>query len=309
MPAHPGSMGREISYRLAGADDFAGISNVFAEAFNDLLGKYGQLERPVNPVPPNPIFAFLIRKTPEAFWVAEEGGRIVGFSDSFVRGSFWYFSWLFISPAHQGRDIGRTLLERTLGSWKGVDITNRATITFAFNPASQALYMRYGMFAREPVYFVHGPSASFREGGPAAGALDLEEVTSRDGSAALRRIDADVLGFSLDWSHEYFFEVKSRCYIFRDQGEPVGYAYVRSSGSVGPLAVSSSRFTGPALGTALRLAAKQSAEIVSYWTPGSNTSAVNLGLEHGMRLDPYVFMSTRPFAKWENYLFNSAAMM
>jgi GNAT superfamily N-acetyltransferase len=297
------------SYRLAKEDDVSGISTVFAEAYDDLYRKRGLFEAPTNPIPPNPIFAFLIRKTPHAFWVAEEEGKVVGFSDSFVRGSFWYFSWLFISPSHQGRDIGRSLLERTLASWKDTQITNRATVTFAINPTSQSLYMRYGMYPREPIYYVHAPSKAIKEVEQPGVKLDFEELTSlRDGSAILRQMDEYVLGFSMEWHHEYFFETKSRCYIFKDKGSPVGYVYVRPNGTVGPMAVNSEEFTEPVLETALRLAS-QRGDDVCYYTPGSNIHAVESALKYKMRFDPFVFMSTKPFAKWENYIFHSAALM
>jgi GNAT superfamily N-acetyltransferase len=300
---------RMVDYRLANEDDITGISMVFAEAYDDLHRKRGLFEAPMNPVPPSPIFAFLIRKTPDAFWVAEDEGRIVGFSDSFVRGSLWYFSWLFVSPSHQGRDIGKSLLERTLTSWKDSEITNRATITFAINPSSQSLYMRYGMYPREPVYYVHGSAETIKREKQST-ELDFMEVKGlSDGSAFLKQMDQAALGFSLGWHHEYFFETKATCYAFKDRGQPVGYAYVRPSGGVGPMAVNSSRFTEPALETALRLSASQAVDRVGYWTPGSNTRAVETALKYKMRFDPYVFMSTKPFAKWENYLFNSAALM
>jgi hypothetical protein len=140
--------------------------------------------------------------------------------------------------------------------------------------------------------------------------LGFEQLGSlRDGSAVLRELDEYVLGFSLEWSHEYFFETKARCYIFRERGEPVGYAYVQPSGEVGPLAVNSNRFTRPILGKALELCARQGVENVCYYLPGSNTQAVELALKYRMRFDPFVFMSTKPFAKWENYIFHSAALM
>lgn len=298
------------NYRLAEEGDATGISRVFAEAHDDLYRKRGFIEPPTNPIPPHPIFAFLIRKTPDAFWVAEEEGKIVGFSNSFMRGSFWYFSWLFISPSYQGRDIGRNLLERTLASWKNTEITNRATITFAFNPVSQFLYMKYGMYPREPAYYVEAPSKRIAEGMQRADGLDFEELTSlRDGAEILRQMDELVLGFSLDWHHEYFFEIKGRCYIFKDKGKPVGYAYVHPNGRVGPMAVNSNEFTEPVLETALNLSAGQGVEKVGYWMPGSNIHAVKLALKYKMRLDPFVFMCTKPFAKWENYIFHSAALM
>ncbi len=40
----------------------------------------------------------------------------------------------------------------------------RATVKFAFNPVSQSIYMRYGMYPREPAYFVETPPERILEG-------------------------------------------------------------------------------------------------------------------------------------------------
>ena len=129
--------------------------------------------------------------------------------------------------------IGRKRLDNVLAGWKSEEITNRGTITFAFNPASQSLYMKYGMYPREPAYYVETPSKTVTENGQTDSELDYEELTSlRDGSAILRQLDDFVLGFSLDWHHEYFFETKARCYIFKDKGDSIGYAYVHPNGKV-----------------------------------------------------------------------------
>jgi hypothetical protein len=76
-----------VGYRLASQQDVQAISNVFADAANDLYRRHGLPDNPVNPTPPNPIFSFLMQKTPHAFWVAEDEGKIVGLSDSFIMNS------------------------------------------------------------------------------------------------------------------------------------------------------------------------------------------------------------------------------
>jgi GNAT superfamily N-acetyltransferase len=296
---------------LAGEDDIASVSRVVAEAADDLDRKRGFYESPTSPIPPNPIHAFSLKKTPAAFWVAEKDGEVIGFSNSFLRGSLWYLSFLFILPNHQGQSIGKNLLERTLGYWKDFEVTNRATITFAYNPTSQFLYMQYGMYPREPAYYVSVPSKTIKEHIAPTNELDCKELSSLgSGSNLLRRIDEHVLGFWLEWHHEYFFETHAKCYLFERNDRLEGYAYVRPNGNIGPLAVMSGESVGPVAGTALALAANQEVERVGFWTPGSNSQAVQLAIKHRMRIDaPMVFMSTRPFGRWENYLFHSAALM
>jgi len=130
-------------------------------------------------------------------------------------------------------------------------------MTFAFNPVSQFLYMNYGMYPREPAYYVEAPSERITgKNAQPPNELDFEALKSlRDGTPILRKIDEIVLGFALDWHHEYFFETKARCYIVKDKGNPVGYVYVSPEGRVGPMAVNSSEFTGGVLEKALGLSA------------------------------------------------------
>ena len=183
-------------------------------------------------------------------------------------------------------------------------------MTFAFNPVSQFLYMKYGMYPREPAYYVEAPAKTINQNDQSPPGVDFEEEASlKDAAPILGQMDEHVLGFSLDWHHEYFFETKSKCCIIKNKGEPVGYIYVSPSGKVGPMAVKSSDFTKPVLETALRLSAGQGVEKVWYWMPGSNIHAVELALKYKMRFDPALFMCSKPFAKWENYLFSSAALM
>jgi hypothetical protein len=254
---------------------------------------------------PSPIHAFTLKKTPEAFWVAEKDHAIIEFSNSFLRGTLWYLSFLFILPGYQGQSIGKNLLEKTLGSWKNTEITNRAAITFAYNPASQYLYMQYGMFPREPVYYMSTTRELVKDTRK-TDELEYEEVRNlRNGSDVLERIDEDVLGFSLGWHHEYFFETQAKCYLFNRNGEAQGYAYVQPNGTVGPVAVKSNGDCEAILSTALGLAASQEeVQRVSFWNPGSNVHAIQLALKYRMRIEsPMMFMSTNPFGKWENYLY------
>jgi GNAT superfamily N-acetyltransferase len=305
-----------IEYRLATLDDVSGISSAFVESGDDLYRKRGFFQAATPSVPANPVFAYQIKMTPQAFWVAQEDRKIIGFSASFIRGPLWYFSWLFITPSYQGRGVGRALLEKMLDSWNGVKITNRATMTFAFNPSSQFLYMKYRMYPREPVYYVETTGKRILENplqSDQTEDLNFEEMSLKESCGIVRQLDESVLGFSMEWNHDFCFETKNKCYIFKKKNDDrtvVGYVYVSPSGKVGPLAVSSSDLVKPILGKALRLSAEQKGvEKVRYYFPGSNVGAVDLALKYNMCFEPYVFMSTKPFAKWENYLFHSAALM
>lgn len=299
-----------IRYRPAAEADLAGISAVFADAHDDLQRRRGFVEAPTNPSRPPAVLSFLLRHTPQAFWVAEEGGRIAGFADSFLDGTLWFLSWLFISPSMQGRGVGRELLERTLAAWGGAPIGNRATMTFAINPVSQSLYMRYGMYAREPVYRAHGPAPGVPGTVLGAAGIEYEEVGDVDERRALgAQFAQSAPGFALDSRHDFFTETQARCFAFGGRRQPLGVAYVGRNGAIGPVAVASRTHMRTVLATALTIAAGQGASRVSYWAPGSNAAAIDLALAQRMQLEPFVHMSARSFAGWENYLFHSAALM
>ncbi len=255
----------------------------------------------------------MLSKVPEAFWVAEENGEIVGYSISWVRGSLWFLMDLFILPSHQGKGIGRSLIEKTLQSWHDVKITNKALITLAFNPASISLYARFGMYPREPLYFARTTPEEIRNHARRTPEkLEFQVAANYEKVARLLgRIDRRALEFSLDWHHEFFFEVqRAKCLIFEKAGHPEGYAYVREDGRIGPLAVSREAFLEEAMSSALAFAADQDAENVLTLLPGSNEQAISTMLNHGLRIVyPLLFMSSKPVRNWKNYLFYSPGLM
>jgi hypothetical protein len=113
--------------------------------------------------------------------------------------------------------------------------------------------MKYGMYARDPAYYAEAPSKTIMENGRGTDESNFEEATSlAEASRVLSELDRYVLGFSLDWHHEFFFECKARCYIFRGTDASIGYVYVRPNGGVGPMAVSSGQFARPVLESARR---------------------------------------------------------
>jgi GNAT superfamily N-acetyltransferase len=302
-----------ILYRQAKPQDIVSASRVFGEAIDDLDRRHGFFEGPTNPFPPNPLYGFMLSKVPEAFWVAEDNGEIVGYSISWIRASLWFLMDLFILPAHQGKGIGKCLIEKTLESWQDVKIINRALITLAYNPSSISLYTRFGMYPREPLYFARAPpDVILKHATRAPKKFEFQVAASyRKVAGLLGRIDRKVLGFSLDWHHEFFFDVqRAKCLIFEEDGKPEGYAYVRENGRIGPLALLQESSFEKAMSSALVFAANQDTENVLTLLPGSNEHAISAMLKHGLRIVyPMLFMSSKPIGNWKNYLYYSPGLM
>ena len=90
---------------------------------------------------------------PGGSWVAEdEGGAIIGVSQSFVREDYWMLSQLGAVPGVQGQGIGRELLRLALSHG---DPQSPGTIQCSRDPKAMALYSGHG-FHLHPVVAAWG---------------------------------------------------------------------------------------------------------------------------------------------------------
>lgn len=299
-----------IVYRRAGVDDAPAASTVFAEAYNDLGRRHGFGHLQMTANPQNPFFASCVSEEPDGAWVAEDNGKVVGFSVSWMRGSFWFLAQLFVLPGYQGQGVGRRLLEKALAYGHDQVTRSRALITFAFNPAAISLYTSFGFYPREPLYAMAGDAAIVRARLEDATLDEHEASTGPAVLADLRRIDEEVLGFTRDRDHSYLSNL-GECsrYLFRTEGVLQGYSYVWKNGQIGPSAARSpSRLSG-VLASSLRLALKENPERVSILV-GANEYAMATGLRHGLRITiPFLWMSSRPMENLACYLFRSPGFM
>jgi GNAT superfamily N-acetyltransferase len=297
-----------INYRPACYNDFPPAMEVVTQGVNDLLVRHG-FERLAGVVTPE-FHAFSLKDDPDGLWIAEDAGRVVGLGFSWVCGKFWFLADLFILPEYQGQGVGGELLGRTLEHAKMNDAENRALITFAYNRTSIGLYVKHGLFPREPLYTVAAARAVL-----AARVAEEFPWVALDGSrsqaAALSRIDEACLGFSREKHHRYLLSDGTVSgVLFEDDGDPVGYAYISSEGHIGPLAVATRSAVGPAFRTALALAVNCGAKEVSAFLPGANEPGMSVALTQGMRLGrTMVLLSAKAFGDWTKYAPNHPGFM
>jgi GNAT superfamily N-acetyltransferase len=297
-----------IDYRPAAHGHVAGIDRIFRAAANELHRRHGFPEIP--PGPPNPFYAFAIDAEGEGCWVAEEDGKVVGVSIASLREPAWFLAFLFINPACQARGIGRQLIERAL-AYGGHDAALRTLVTWAYNPASIGLYLRYGIRPLEPLYVFDAPVGEVQRRLAGARMLDSEVATGSDTAECLAAIDRSVLGMDRVALHRFLLGAPGNvCRIFRAGGAACGYAYVSAAGRVGPVAAAAPLEFGQVLETALSHAAAISRERVSAVLAGSNAAGLAAATECGMRITtPLLLMATRRFGDWDRYVFHSAGLM
>ena len=303
----------ETKYRRATIKDLPEVWEVFATTIDKLDKDHGFFEKPTPASPPNPQLAFWLKKDPGAFIVAETEDGIAGYSFSYLRGRLWYLADLFVLPGHQGKGIGKALIERTLGSWKGHTIDNRAVITPAFNPVSASLYMQFEMLPRQPVYFASAPRIAVARslGKERDGQMQVDELAGSEAVRAADRMHQQVLGIPAGWQNEFFVkEQEARCLLFKKGGIPEGYGFIREDGRIGPLLVASESSFQSALEATLRASAELDCEQITIFFPGTNPGAARTCAERGFRIGyPLLFMSSRSMGEWRNYLFYSPALM
>ena len=304
----------EVVYRQAAQQDFLEISHLIRSAFDGLLKERGFWDispfassrlPPLTPSGPFPWFELGLKEDQNGFWVAEVGSVIAGFTLSWIRGSLWYLAHLFVRPEHQGRDIGRSLMELAMRHGKESEIRNRALVTLAYNPVSISLYCRYGIYPREPLYWMEGPNKNVKSSDRNMELTSQRAEIFQAARETLTAIDTSCIGYPREKNHEFLFSLPSyKCYIFSSHDMPVGYAYVSQNGRVGPAAtVSQDSFT-PVVESALRYAAQEEkASSVSLNSTGSNEELMTLAFRHGMKIrDNFLLMSSKPFPNISRYL-------
>jgi GNAT superfamily N-acetyltransferase len=209
----------------------------------------------------------LLSHDPERSFVAEDGGRIVGFSAAFVREDTWFLSALFIDPDHQGKGIGRRLFELAARNAP----PRRITMTNAIQPVSNAMYARHGLIPTTPVLQFEGVPTVDPPGG-------FEPDAPRPGELAM--LDRAGFGFDRSVDHEHWRRQRT-CTIWRRDGRAVAFAYRTLTGTIGPLAGLDDAAAADALSAELARTRRAAVLI-----PGSARRLVEVAVAAGLRLVP-----------------------
>ena len=289
-----------VTIRPARAEELGRAQELIVGSINDLTERHGF--GPMASVRSASFQLFSLKDDPRGLWIAENDGEIVGSAFSWACGELWFLAELFIAPRMQGSGIGRDLLQRTLSHADQTGAKSKALTTFTFNTVSQGLYIRHGMFPRLPIYMVNGDRSNF-SGTNFEAPLEYKMIRAAD-IALLADLDRNVLGVSREKHHTYLLtDPTVKGFLFYEGGDCTGYAYVSSTGHVGPVAVRRRDVMARALDTALRIAAEGHSTQVSAFLPGNCEAALSIAARHRMRITfPMVLVSDREFGDWWRYL-------
>ena len=268
--------------------------------------------------------------------------QVVGFGVGVQREHVWYLSQLYVLPAEQGHGIGHALLSQILpsaspqgpdeaaASPSGRTPSGRgakgkaasggtaapdtrpgvlAMCTDSAQPVSNALYARFGIVPRVPVFNLVGtPRPALLEPLPAS--IQAVPFGRKDPAAAMESIDRTVLGYARRVDHAHLQATGRTGFVYRTkEGEPVGYGYSSETGRFGPVALLDETLTAPVLGHLMTLIKPRGA--TSVWVPGANDRAMVALLRTGLRIEgfPALLCWSRPFAQFDRYLPASLALL
>jgi ribosomal protein S18 acetylase RimI-like enzyme len=291
-----------LIYRPAQEQDLVAAEALVVASINDLTERHGFGPMATASAPNFQLFS--LKDDPGGLWVAEDGGDILGFVWSWMCGDLWFLAQLFVDPVQQGRGIGNELLKRSLEHAQKSGAAHKALIAFTFNRVSQGLYIRHGLFPRMPIYFFAAARERVMAGLPEAPLRSLAIDGSTAQMKTLAGIDAGAVGVVREKHHRYLLNDPATTGVLLCAGsECVGYAYVASSGHIGPLAVTRADVLGDAFATALKIAADGASDKISAFLPGTCDSALSVAVDHGMRITfPMLLMASPGYGDWTQYL-------
>jgi GNAT superfamily N-acetyltransferase len=305
--------------RLAREEDLPTCAEIHRVAIDDYLVRAGQPAMAWGAAPLIAFLSHLLATDPDRFLVAEGGSEVVGFASAWERGDVWFLAMLFVLPAHQARGLGTRLLEAVLprpGEARPEGRPLRLGVaTDSLQPISNALYARYGMVPRVPVFLLSGPvthPGGFPPLPAGVAATPFETIAAGppDGPGHRRladvtgAIDREVVGYAHPEDHRYLRANGRHGQLYSDRdGVLLGYGYVRDDGRLGPVAAVDDAMIPVILGH-LAASATPPDGGFSLLVPGACGPAMTAALRAGLRIlePPTLLCWDRPIADVARYL-------
>ena len=280
-----------MQVRTATPLDVETMCDIFFASYNDLHRRHGLAEE--NPEDRDWLadaIRHVLRTDPDGTVLATDDGTPTAFATSYLRDSYWFLSFLFVSPDAQGRGVGKALLDAVMPN--DSDGLTRALVVESFQPISTGLYAGHGITPRGVRYVLTGLTDPARLPGNGPG-IEVEEASAA-AIAEMSELDRRQLGFARPTDHEWWLRSEMTARVYRHHGELIGYAYVDEEGIVGP-ALGEDEATTCAIVTDLIRRAEHP-EALKVPVYGNNAALFRMLVRAGARIEPsdfrYFYCST-----------------
>jgi hypothetical protein len=228
---------------------------------------------------------------------------VLAFAGAITRGSIAFLTDLFVRPAHQSGQLGKTLLHAVLPQ----DALIHCTMSSS-DPRALALYIRAGMRPQWPHFALRREKPMHK-----MPAHDVEIVEADPGDPELVRWDAQISGRLRPADHQYWVREQRAIPVwFRRHKQIVGYGYIRLGAgtlwyphacALGPIGVRTPEDAAACVLATVNRALQQ-ADVLRIEVPGPHPCLATL-LESGFRItsvDTFVSTTTSPFFDAQCYI-------
>jgi GNAT superfamily N-acetyltransferase len=230
---------------------------------------------------------YFVTEDPGGCWAAVDGDDLIGFAISQNREDFWFLATYGVLPRHQGRGIGKCLMDAVLAHANG----RQGMFISTVHPGATRRYRLAGFSLYPQMRMVGTVDRS-----------TLPKVDGlRDGEADdlewMDRLDQDLRGAGHGPDHVYMLDTL-RLVVSRERDRP-GYVYIDDQGRATLLAAADPRTAQNLLWEAL--ASSRGDTLVNCITT-ANEWAVDVGLAARLDIGQEGYLAVRGMADPAPYL-------
>jgi GNAT superfamily N-acetyltransferase len=237
------------------------------------------------------MFDFLTENAAQ-FWIAESDSELIGYARSIEQDGVQELTEFFVSPLRQSAGVGGELLRRAFPPSRA----RYRTIIATLDERALYRYLKLGVYGRFPLKYFYRKAEKVNVDTD----LQIERLQLETDLPEIDRIDGEILQHTRGHLHRWIATTRDG-YVYKRGGRVVGYGYVGSSS--GPFALLDPDDFPAVLAHAETQMAEQGREFGAE-APLLNEKAIRYFVERKYRIDSFsaIFMSNRPFGKFENYL-------
>ena len=204
------------------------------------------------------LLEFIVTGQGGQYWVCEDAGVIVGYGRVCRFGEMEELTELMVLPSHQGRGIGRALLERC---WPGDPSPDMGRVVVAAGASTDlSLYAGFGVMPTAGHWHLRARRSGYQESRsqetdvaePAVHVLEAERAVSE-----WNRLEPRAIGHRRPMLHE-FFSRRRTCLAIMDEetGRATALCWVGSRCDIGPAVAATPEELVPVVLAALDRVAK-----------------------------------------------------